>query len=205
MAAPPLGQNHKAPPGGVLGPTAFFNLEVTSTSDGSLWIDVQQTHKIAKLFLIKARRMPASPWLRRVSSRPAGHRVHCESLTQSCVLLPTVSGLPHPQSPRQKGKHCIRAPELGRREKADCLSPPPYALHPLPLAPLGTATAAALSVMGQVTVRERSAERSHLSSGGLRSLCNRALDIYLGMVVSDVFSSSSQPPGITPVRGVLWK
>lgn len=195
MAAPPLGQNHKAPPGGILGSAAFFNLEVTSTSDGSLWIDVQQTHKIAKLFLIKARRMPASP----------GSDVCLQGLqdTQSCVLLPTVSGLPHPQSPRQKGKHCIRAPELGRREKADCLSPPPYALHPLPLVPLGTATTAALSIMGQATVRERSAERSHFSSGGLSRLCNRAPDIYLGMVVSHVFLSSSQPPGITPIRGVL--
>lgn len=40
---PILGQNHEAPPGGVL------SLEVTSKSDGS-----QYTHKIAKLFLIEA-------------------------------------------------------------------------------------------------------------------------------------------------------
>lgn len=46
---PTLGQNHEAPPGGVLRPTTFFSLEVTSKTDGS-----QYTHKIAKLFLIEA-------------------------------------------------------------------------------------------------------------------------------------------------------
>lgn len=56
MAVPPLGQNHEALPGGVLGPTTLFSLEVTSKSDGPLWIDVQHTQKKkkAKLFLIKA-------------------------------------------------------------------------------------------------------------------------------------------------------
>lgn len=48
MAVPPLGQNHEALPGGVLGPTTLFSLEVTSKSDGPLWIDVQHTQKKKK-------------------------------------------------------------------------------------------------------------------------------------------------------------